>query len=63
LYVGLTVMYAGVALMIPAVWPMLFLVPVLGIMHWGVVLREERYLERKFGDSYQNYRRVVRRWL
>jgi protein-S-isoprenylcysteine O-methyltransferase Ste14 len=31
-------------------------------MHVGVVLREERYLERKFGDAYRQYRSRVRRY-
>jgi protein-S-isoprenylcysteine O-methyltransferase Ste14 len=32
-------------------------------MHRGVVLREERYLEQKFGDGYRQYRSAVRRYL
>jgi protein-S-isoprenylcysteine O-methyltransferase Ste14 len=32
-------------------------------MHFGVVLREERYLDRKFGDGYRAYRSRVRRYL
>ena len=32
-------------------------------MHYGVILREERYLERKFGDPYRDYCRQVRRYL
>jgi protein-S-isoprenylcysteine O-methyltransferase Ste14 len=63
LYLGLTLIYAGVALLIPAVWPLLLLVPVLAVMTWGVVLREERYLERKFGESYRSYKARTRRWL
>jgi protein-S-isoprenylcysteine O-methyltransferase Ste14 len=32
-------------------------------MHFGVVLREERYLAAKFGATYTAYQRQVRRWL
>ncbi len=63
LSIGLTLMYAGVALLIPALWPLLLLIPVLVVMTWGVVRREERYLERKFGESYRSYKAGTRRWL
>jgi protein-S-isoprenylcysteine O-methyltransferase Ste14 len=63
LYVGLTLMYAGLALLIPALWPLILLVPVLLVMRWGVIAREERYLERKFGDPYRAYLGRVRRWI
>jgi protein-S-isoprenylcysteine O-methyltransferase Ste14 len=33
------------------------------ILHWGIVLREEQYLLRKFGLDYEAYRSRVRRWL
>lgn len=32
-------------------------------VHLFVVLYEEPALRRKFGDSYEEYRRNVRRWL
>ena len=38
------------------------LVPLLAIMHFGVVLREERYLEQKFGETYRQYYSKVRRY-
>jgi protein-S-isoprenylcysteine O-methyltransferase Ste14 len=63
LYLGLTLMYAGLALLIPGTWPLILLVPVLLVMHWGVIAREERYLERKFGEPYRAYLGRVRRWL
>ena len=63
LYVGLTLLYAGVALLIPSTWPLILLVPVLLVMRWGVIAREERYLERKFGEPYRTYLGRVRRWL
>jgi len=63
LYLALTIVYAGVALLTPAIWPLVLLIPVLWLMQWGVVRREERYLEWKFGEVYLAYQRRVRRWL
>ena len=33
------------------------------VLHFGVILREEAYLERKFGEQYLSLKRQVRRWL
>jgi protein-S-isoprenylcysteine O-methyltransferase Ste14 len=33
------------------------------VIRYGVITREEAYLERKFGDVYRHYRARVRRWL
>jgi len=63
LYVGLTLAYLGGALLTNSVWVLALLVPVLLVMHYGVVRREERYLEAKFGDAYRAYRGRVRRYL
>lgn len=63
MYVGATVAFTGVALAVNTVW-ILVLVPVLLAYFWfGVVLREERYLQRRFGDAYVEYKSRVRRWL
>jgi protein-S-isoprenylcysteine O-methyltransferase Ste14 len=42
---------------------LLFVVPLALILHYGVILREERYLEAKFGEPYLELKRNVRRWL
>ena len=42
---------------------LLFVVPLVFILHYGVVLREERYLTAKFGEPYLQLKRGVRRWI
>ena len=63
LYLSLTLFYAGVATLVNALWAMLMLPIVLLVMNRGVIGREERYLERKFGEQYIQYKERVRRWL
>jgi len=63
LYLALTLMYVGLALLANALWVLVLLMPLLFMVHFGVVRREERYLERKFGDAYRAYRSRVRRYL
>jgi len=63
LYLGVTLVYCGLGLVSNTWWCFVLLVPVLLLIHFGVVAREERYLERKFGDSYRDYRVRVRRYL
>ena len=62
LYVGVTLIFGGLTLAFNTWWGFIVLVPVLITMHFGVVLREERYLERKFGEPYRQYRSRVRRY-
>jgi len=40
-----------------------FAVPVALILHYGVILREEKYLTAKFGEPYLQLKREVRRWI
>lgn len=63
LYLSLTLLYAGIALVANALLAMLLLPIVLIVMNLGVIGREERYLERKFGEQYLRYKRQVRRWI
>ncbi len=62
-YVGLTAILLGIGLVLDNAWILLAAIPVVVIMHWGVILREEAYLERAFGEEYLRYRSSVRRWL
>ncbi len=63
IYIGLTAAYAGVGIAADAPWVWVLLLPTLVVMHYGVIAREERYLERKFGKEYLDYKAHVRRWL
>ena len=63
LYLALTLVYCGLSLAVNSWWGGVVLAPLLVVMHRGVVLREERYLERKFGETYRRYRSQVRRYL
>jgi protein-S-isoprenylcysteine O-methyltransferase Ste14 len=63
IYVALTLLYLGIGMLLNALWVLLLIVPVLVVMQLGVVAREERYLERKFGDEYLRYKARVRRWI
>jgi protein-S-isoprenylcysteine O-methyltransferase Ste14 len=63
MYVGLTLLYLGVTVWVNALWPLLLLPIVLVVMQRGVIAREERYLEMKFGEEYRRYKAGVRRWL
>jgi protein-S-isoprenylcysteine O-methyltransferase Ste14 len=62
-YLGQALLAAGLALILAAPWALLALVPALLLVRYGVIAREERYLERRFGDEYRQFRRRVRRWL
>jgi len=63
LYLAGLGVYLGVALFINGLAPFLLLVPLAVLLHWGIVLREERYLTTKFGETYRAYQTQVRRWL
>ncbi len=63
IYVAMALIYTGVAFLFNSFWFLPPLVLVLPVIHYGVILREEKYLEGKFGVDYLNYKNHVRRWL
>ncbi len=63
IYLSLVLIGIGVACAANSVWNLLMLVPFIGAIHWAVILREERYLEQKFGKDYLAYKKQVRRWV
>jgi protein-S-isoprenylcysteine O-methyltransferase Ste14 len=62
-YLSLALLQAGLAFASQSLWLLLTAAAAVAITHWGIILREERYLEGKFGDEYRRYAASVRRWL
>jgi len=62
-YLAMTIIYTGIASLANALWAILMLPVTLLVIQRGVIEREERYLERKFGEEYLRYKGRVRRWM
>jgi protein-S-isoprenylcysteine O-methyltransferase Ste14 len=62
-YVGMFLGQCGLAVGLDSLWLLATLAPFYLVIRYGVVAREEAYLERKFGDLYVAYTSRVRRWL
>jgi protein-S-isoprenylcysteine O-methyltransferase Ste14 len=63
IYLAMFVGLVGLAMAFDSLWLLAALVIFALVIGYGVVAREEAYLERKFGDVYRTYRSRVRRWL
>lgn len=62
-YLGMALASAGIATASNAPWALIPLPIAIAIIDRGVIAREERYLERKFGAPYEDYKTRVRRWV
>ncbi len=62
-YVSLTLLYLGIGSLLNNGWILILVAPVFLVMDLWVVRKEERHLERKFGEDYLRYKAAVRRWL
>jgi protein-S-isoprenylcysteine O-methyltransferase Ste14 len=62
-YVSFATVYAGLASLANALWAILLLPAALLMIQRGVIEREERYLERRFGEEYLRYKARMRRWI
>ena len=62
MYVGLALLVAGIGVALASDWTLVMLVAAAPLVHFGVVKREERYLEAKFGDAYRSYMGTVPRY-
>jgi protein-S-isoprenylcysteine O-methyltransferase Ste14 len=62
MYVGLGLLTAGFGIALASDWTLVLLLPAAILLHRYVVLREESYLEEKFGDAYRQYKKRVPRY-
>ncbi len=62
MYVGGTAALIGLAIVLASDWMVVTTVVLILVLHFGVVLREERYLETKFGEAYRAYKDRVPRY-
>ena len=63
MYLGMVLMILGIGLAASLDWAVLFVPVVWAMLHYGVVLREEAYLRRKFGAPYEAWIGRTRRWI
>jgi len=63
IYLGMFLVYGGIGLTVRSPWILLLMLPLAITIRYGVVAREEGYLELRFGDTYREYTARVRRWL
>jgi len=63
IYLGMFLLYGGIGIAVHSPWILILALPLAITIRYGVVAREETYLERRFGDAYRDYKARVRRWL
>ena len=63
IYLGMFLVSGGIGIAAPSPWTLILTLPLAITIRYGVVAREEAYLERRFGDAYRDYKARVRRWL
>ena len=62
MYQGFFLIVLGLAVLFRIDGAVLMLIPAALLVHYGVVLREERYLVRKFGETFRQYMATVPRY-
>jgi protein-S-isoprenylcysteine O-methyltransferase Ste14 len=63
IYLGMFLAYGGIGIAAGSPWTLVLTLPLAITIRYGVVAREERYLEGRFGNAYRDYKARVRRWL
>ncbi len=63
MYLGLAVVYVGIAIADQSVWALILLPVVLTVIQRRAIEPEEAFLKRRFGANYIRYKENVRRWI
>lgn len=63
MFLGLALIHLGVVIAVNAAWALIGVPALLIYLRYGVIGREERFLEERFGDEYRNYKQRVPRWI
>jgi protein-S-isoprenylcysteine O-methyltransferase Ste14 len=63
IYLGMFLVYGGIGIALRSPSILILTLPLAIAIRYGVVAREEAYLERRFGDTYRDYKARVRRWV
>lgn len=63
IYLAFFLVYGGIGVATQSPWVLILTLPLAITIRYGVVAREEAYLERRFGDAYRDYKALVRRWI
>ena len=63
MYLGMALLYLGLAVGFASVAALVLFPVLVAVIQTTVIAREERYLEAKFGSTYTEHKRSVRRWL
>jgi len=63
LYLAMAFMYIGVSISLNSLAMLIMFAPVIIVVNYGVILREEKYLGKIFGDEFYKYKKQVRKWL
>jgi protein-S-isoprenylcysteine O-methyltransferase Ste14 len=63
IYLGMFLVYGGIGVAVRSPSILILTLPLAIVIRYGVVAREEAYLERRFGDTYRDYKARVRRWM
>ncbi len=63
LYVGNIAAMVGIGITFNILWFVKLVIPLSVAIHWILIVPEEHYLLKKFGEDYEQYLKKVRRWL
>ena len=63
MYLGLLFLYAGIAVFKGNWWTFILIPVLILIVQQYIIRREEKYLQRQFGNTFLSYKQKVRRWI